>query len=412
MSGPAELVALPNRWQRIQLRHVATIQNGADYKHIEVSDGGYPVYGSGGIFKRASDYLYDGESVLFGRKGTIDRPLHVSGRFWTVDTMFYTRLSERIVGRFLYYYATTMPYSYYSTSTALPSMTQGDLAGHAIPLPPLEEQWAIANFLDEQTSRIDTLIAKQNQLIDVLRERRVGVIAQALGHGLDSEPIQRSGLSWLADVPSSWHPLQIKNFGQVWLGKMLQSADTGGDVVAPYMRAANVQPDGALQTHDVKEMWFAPLEFRNLGLRSGDVVVVEGGVGGFGRAAYLKDDLDGWGFQNSILRIRPFAGNDGRFLAYAILLARENGYIRAYCNVVSMPHFTTEKVAAFRFWCPPGHEQTTIADHLDRQTMRIDALIAKTNEHIVLAKERRTALITAAVMGQIDVRIALQAGAA
>ena len=164
--------SLPEGWDWVQLRRVATIQNGADYKSVEVADGGYPVYGSGGAFRLASDYLYDGESVLFGRKGTIDKPLHVTGRFWTVDTMFYTTLSDRIVGRYLFYCATTIPYAYYSTSTALPSMTQGDLAGHKIPLPPRDEQRAIADFLDEQTSRIDTLIGNQVELIEFVNGER------------------------------------------------------------------------------------------------------------------------------------------------------------------------------------------------------------------------------------------------
>lgn len=276
-------------------------------------------------------------------------------------------------------------------------------------LPHIAEQRAIVNFLDEQTLRIDTLIDKQIKLIETLRERRVGVIANALGFGLEGAQVQPSGMAWLVTAPTGWRSIQVKNFGTVTLGKMLQPSESPGGVVATYMRAANVQPDGVLRVDDQKEMWFSRQELHDLTLAAGDVVVVEGGIGGFGRAAYLSSDLPNWGFQNSILRVRPYGENDGRFLTYMLMLARANGYIHSYCNIVSMPHFTADKVSAFRFCCPSAREQRDIADHLDEQTAKIDALIIKTQEHIALAKERRAALITAAVTGQIDVRTASRA---
>lgn len=147
-----------------------------------------------------------------------------------------------------------------------------------------------------------------------------------------------------------------------------------------------------------------------LDLQSGDVVVVEGGIGGYGRAAYVAEHFDGWGFQNSINRIRPFAENDGRYLTYFLLMARQKGFISAYCNIVSMPHLTSEKLEAMPMFLPPPEVQRQIADRLDEQTARIDTLIAKAEEHIALAKERRSALITAAVTGQFDVRTARKAG--
>ena len=95
-SGVEWLGQVPEHWNIGRLKNVLSIKNGRDYKNVEVEEGGYPVYGSGGIFKRSSDYLYDGISILFGRKGTIDKPLLVNGKFWTVDTMFYSELSKRI----------------------------------------------------------------------------------------------------------------------------------------------------------------------------------------------------------------------------------------------------------------------------------------------------------------------------
>lgn len=197
-------------------------------------------------------------------------------------------------------------------------------------------------------------------------------------------------------VTDRWTSGQIKHLADVTLGKMLQSTDTGNDVLANYMRAANVQPDGVLML-EPKEMWFSPGELDTLSLRRGDAVVVEGGVGGYGRAAYLAEDLPGWGFQNSINRLRPLNDNDGRFLAYYLIALRASGYIERYCNVVSMPHLTAEKLAALPAPIPEASEQRAIADYLDRETARIDTLIEEQQRLIEMLRERRQAVIRSSV---------------
>ncbi|MCT2997590.1 type I restriction endonuclease subunit S [Propionibacterium freudenreichii] len=155
-------------------------RSGQDYKRVSDESGDVPVYGSGGIFATANDYLYHGESVLFGRKGTVDRPLHVNGRFWTIDTMFYTELSEGICGRWLYYWATTIPFSLYSTDTALPSMTSSTLGRLKLPLIDPTEQRRIADHLDEVTGKIDAMLAKVAELKSLLIERRAALITDVV----------------------------------------------------------------------------------------------------------------------------------------------------------------------------------------------------------------------------------------
>ncbi|MFC8314210.1 restriction endonuclease subunit S [Gordonia sp. NPDC057258] len=194
----------------------------------------------------------------------------------------------------------------------------------------------------------------------------------------------------------------MKNAATVTLGKMLQSKDSGGDVRAPYMRAANVQPDGVLALDDVNEMWFASSEMEQLSIRSGDVVVVEGGQGGFGRAAFAAEDLPGWGFQNSINRLRPTRDFDGRFIAYYLIALRASGFIRAYSNVVSMPHLTAEKLARIPMPLPPLPAQSALADYLDRETARIDILIQEQRRLIETLSERRAAVITQAATRGLD----------
>ncbi len=203
-------------------------------------------------------------------------------------------------------------------------------------------------------------------------------------------------------LPDGWMAGQVKNAATVTLGKMLQSKDSGSDVRAPYMRAANVQPDGLLALDDVNEMWFGEHELEQLSIRAGDVVVVEGGQGGFGRAAYVDQDLPGWGFQNSINRLRPIGDFDGRFIAFYLIALRASGFIRAYSNVVSMPHLTAEKLARIPIPLPPVEVQRAIADYLDCETVRIDTLIKEQQRLIEMLLERRESAIRTVLLRGLD----------
>ena len=168
-----------------KLGYVAQFRNGQDTKGIESVDGAYPVYGSGGAFKRANSYLFDGPSVLFGRKGTLDKPLLVDGKFWTVDTMYYTVLSTDVCPSFLHKWATTIPFEMHSTDTALPSMTSTVLSQLRIPFPPLTEQRRIADEIDRETAEIDSVIENIMKLRDLLVERRAAVISAAVTGQID-----------------------------------------------------------------------------------------------------------------------------------------------------------------------------------------------------------------------------------
>src|SRR5690554_1276121 len=142
-------------------------------------------YGSGGIFKRSSNYLYDGKSVLFGRKGTIDKPLVVSGKFWTVDTMFYSEVFDNALPEYIYYQAIFFPFSLLSTNTALPSMTQEDLLMLPFVIPPNKEQESIVRHVQDKTAKFDYLINKAQSAIEFMQERRTALISAAVTGKID-----------------------------------------------------------------------------------------------------------------------------------------------------------------------------------------------------------------------------------
>ncbi len=163
-SGIEWIGDVPEEWKLCLLKDCLAIQNGRDYKDIECTDG-YPVIGSGGTFAYASNYMYDGEVIFMGRKGTIDRPLYFNGKFWAVDTMFYAIPRKNMVGRYLYYYSLCFPFSKIMTQTALPSMTMTALNFLQLAVPSTAEQRSIATYLDDKCGKIDAIVANLNKQI-------------------------------------------------------------------------------------------------------------------------------------------------------------------------------------------------------------------------------------------------------
>ena len=178
-SGVEWIGDIPEHWEVKKLKYIGKIKNGMDYKHVE-AESGYPVIGSGGQFTFASKYIYDGEAVLLGRKGTIDKPLYINDKFWTVDTMFYCICKRLYSTKFIYYCAITIPFHYYSTATALPSMTQSDLNNHKFAMPSLSEQIEIIDYLETTIAKFDKVSQKYQTQIDRLKEYKNILINQAV----------------------------------------------------------------------------------------------------------------------------------------------------------------------------------------------------------------------------------------
>jgi type I restriction enzyme S subunit len=201
-SGVEWLGDVPEHWILRKLKFFARIKNGQDQKKVIQDNGKYPIYGSGGEFGRANSYLYNQVSVLLGRKGTVDKPLFIAEPFWTVDTMYFTKINSLTNPRFFYYSCLTIPFGYYQYGSALPSMTQEDLHNHHFIAPPIKEQKAIANYLDQKTKKIDTLIEKQQTLIKLLKEKRQALISHAVTKGLDidNNTWNKYRLDWVTTI--------------------------------------------------------------------------------------------------------------------------------------------------------------------------------------------------------------------
>jgi type I restriction enzyme S subunit len=392
-SGAEWLGDVPEGWGVVQYKQFVDIQNGSDHKDIEQPEG-YPVFGSGGVFAYASKFLYDGESVLLGRKGTIDKPLYVTGRFWTVDTMYWTKMRPNTSGRFVYYLATTIPFNYYSTNTALPSMTKGALSRHLVPLPPLPEQTAIAEFLDRETGKIDGLVAEQRRLMELLKEKRQAVISHAVTKGLNPHaPMKPSGIEWLGDVPAGWEVRKVSQLFRAGKGKngqMLTKEFCGANEGEYPVYSGQTENEGVMGTWDQFEFDFGEagvLFSTTVGAKAMHLKQL------FGRFSLSQNCMIIW--TTSTLCITRFF-----YYHFQPLFQWQRSMIPDHMQ----PSFRMEDLYACAIALPPTDEQSAIVAFLDSELLKFDTLTAEAQRAIDLLQERRTALISAAVTGQIDVR--------
>ncbi len=169
-----EIGLIPENWVVEELNALLKFGNGQDYKHL--SKGIIPVYGTGGIMTFVDDFLYDGDSVGIGRKGTIDKPVFLSGKFWTVDTLFYTHSFVQTTPKFIYYKFLTIKWKDYNEASGVPSLNKNNLCKIKIPLPPLPEQQAIATILSDTDNFINALA----QQLDKKRAIKQGAMQELL----------------------------------------------------------------------------------------------------------------------------------------------------------------------------------------------------------------------------------------
>lgn len=145
-------------YETLQLKNTLKIKSGKDQKQVEVENGIYNIYGTGGIIGHTNTFLYDKESVGIGRKGTIDKPVYFDQPFWTVDTLFYSEIYEGFIPKYIFYLFQTINWKKYNTSTGVPSLTSSSIENIEKSFPCYDEQLKVANFLTMIDMRIETQI--------------------------------------------------------------------------------------------------------------------------------------------------------------------------------------------------------------------------------------------------------------
>ncbi|MDM7829874.1 restriction endonuclease subunit S [Cellulomonas edaphi] len=268
------------------------------------------------------------------------------------------------------------------------SIKYGDFDKVPLPQPPADEQRAIADFLDEQTSRIDTLIDKQTQLITTLRERRSAVVSDALsGHELTR----------LRRLVTPERPM---SYGILQCGEPVEDG-------VPYIGPSDMPGEGRSPELDHLRRTTREIAagYSRSTLSGGDLVVSIGPA--YGRVAVVDASLTGANLTQDTVRVATDPSLVvTRYLVW-VLCSRETAeYWDSQVAGATFRRLNLGTLARTPVPLPDLETQTRVATDLDEQTAKVDLLIHKTEKHIALAKERRAALITAAVTGQIDVRSA------
>ncbi len=275
----------------------------------------------------------------------------------------------------------------------------------AIALPPVVEQAQIAEFLERETAKIDALVAEQQRLIELLQEKRQAVISHAVTKGLNPDaPMKDSGIEWLGQIPAHWElpPLYLR-YDQA-LGKMLDQGKMTGQHPMPYLRNIDVRWDYC-NVEDLPVIDIRSDEVERFTVRAGDLLAVEGRD--LGRCAIWAGPDHTVAFQKALHRLRPRGPSEAvRFLYYTMVHAAVTGIFLADQQPNEIPHLTGEELRRYRFPQPPIDEQLAIVSELDERSRAHTRLIEEAERAVVLLQERRAALISAAVTGQIDVRAA------
>lgn len=336
----------------------------------------------------ARAYLLEQGDLLFARSGATVGKTFMYDRSWgracyAGYLIRFRAQRNRALPEFVSYFANSADYWGWLSANFIKATIQNvsaeRYANLALPVPPLPEQRAITEFLDRETAQLDALVTKKEELIALLQEQRSALISHAVAKGLNPHaPMRDSGIPWLGKIPKNWEVKRLKHLARL----------NSGDSIDTQMIA-----------------------------ETGEYPVFGGnGIRGYTEKYSLHGDFVLIGRQGALCGNINYAS--GRFwasehavvahpkVAYPILWLGE--LLRAmnlnqYSVSAAQPGLAVEAVAQLKIPVPPSTEQTAIADYLNRETGKIDALIARVRDGIKALSEYRTALISAVVTGRIAV---------
>ena len=271
-------------------------------------------------------------------------------------------------------------------------------------IPPLQEQRAIATFLDRETAKIDALVAEQEKLIALLQEKRQAVISHAVTKGLDPNvPMKDSGVEWLGEVPGHWEIKPLRYCVDFQEGPGILADDFRDDGV-PLIRVAGVQSkwatlEGCNYLDPEKVAW----RWQHFRVSEGDLLV--SASASMGTLSEVGPEVEGAIPYTGIIRMR---GRDGEmikdFLRHVFVSSLFLTQIDLLKAGATIQHYGPTHLSQMFVIRPPVSEQVVIAEFIDQELERFDELSSEAERIVTLLQERRTALISAAVTGQIDVR--------
>lgn len=388
--------AVPEGWQVRSIGDLVTLQYGKSPKEVMAEDGQYPVIGTGGVTGYASSYLYDGCTTVIGRKGTINKPSYVEGKFWAIDTTYFGTGYKEAEPKWFYYSLNSFDLSKYNEASGVPSLGRDTL--NAIPLltPPLPEQQKIAAIL----SSVDDVIEKTRAQIDKLKDLKTGMMQELLTKGIGHAEFKDSPVG---RIPRAWGYELLDSVATVQTG-IAKNAKAQGDMIeAPYLRVANVQ-DGYLDLSEIKSIRIDRSRLERFSLKDEDVLVNEGGdFDKLGRGAIWDNRISPCVHQNHVFVVRTDKSCLlPRFFNY--LSGSQYGkkyYLGCAKQTTNLASLNSSQLKAFPVLLPPVDEQAAICDLLGSVDNKISLGERKKSAAEVLKRALMQDLLT----GKVRVKV-------
>lgn len=414
-SGVEWLGAIPEHWEVKKLKYISYLTMGQspssdDYNHEGYGSPflqGNAEFGNrhpqAKIFCATVNKYAEKGDILISVRAPVGALNEADRRYGIGRGLCSIRPRDIIIRQFAWYLiqVVKVELNFLSTGSTYEAVAVTDVSNLSCLLPPLPEQQKIAEFLDEETGKIDKLITKKERLIELLKEKRTALISHAVTKGLNPDvPMKDSGVEWLGEIPEHWENWKISHAFQKIGSGTTPSTNRydyyDGDV--PWINTSELRENIITDT-SVKITNKALLDNSVLNLYSPGTLLIAMYGATIGRLGILG--ITACTNQACCALANPIL-LDTKFVFYWLWMRRNELIILSSGG--GQPNINQEKIRSIKIPAPPLPEQQKIAQFLDRETSKIDNLITKTRTSIDHLKEYRTALISAAVTGKIDVR--------
>ncbi len=386
----------PPHWTRKKLKHVASLRSGESITADAIKDEGeFPVFGGGGLRGYTSKYTHEGDFVLIGRQGALCGNVNYArDRFWASEhAIVVSRLGDddlTWLGELLRY----LDLNRLSQSAAQPGISAEELSNVLLAVPPLAEQRAISFYLRSEITPLDALVVAKQRVLDLLAEKRKAIIATAVTRGLDPKvKLRDSGVPWLREIPAHWETERAR-----WLFRERDARSESGDeelLTVSHLTGVTPRSEKDVNMFEAES---------NEGYKvcgPGDLVIntLWAWMGAMGVSpvrgivspaynVYQPGHRMESSYVDALVRV-PVFGQEAKRYSKGVWSSRLRLYPEGFYEIC-LP-------------VPPRAEQAAIVAHIAREIAKLDAVRAATERTITLLKERRSALIAAAVTGQLDV---------
>ncbi|ENV69279.1 restriction endonuclease subunit S [Acinetobacter towneri] len=365
-------------WSAQKYKDVLTIKYGKDHKLLE--DGEIPVYGTGGVMRYVNQYLYDGESILIGRKGTIDQPKYVNEKFWTVDTLFYSEIKQNIYPLFIYQHALQVNWLGLNEATGVPSLNTTSINNVDIYLPSKEEQTKIASFLSAVDEKINQLTQKHELLSQYKQGMMQKLFSQQIRFKADD------GREF-----GEWEKAKTGDITETIFGYPFDSKEMVEDNNGiPLMRGINIGERHIRHSHELDRFFLKNTsKLKKYFVKVNDIVLSMDGSKVGRNSAFVTEKDAGSLLVQRVCILREKENTNIQYVYQWVISKEFHRYVDQVKTSSGIPHISGKQIQDYEIGYPCLEEQTKIANFLSAIDQKIEVVV----QQIEQAKQWKKGLL-------------------